>query len=554
MGTEAVDSTDLPIATKMTSPKEYFIQQLTGRGIKIDPIAFNNPRSPVACVALKYRTEDELPQMYDKELLSVFYEGSMEEVRSRVVGEKSSRVANAQNANGETVLMKVCRRALSGTSKGGGLSVVSLLLKSGANPMVCCDSGKNVLHDVFWTAKPPPAAVLEAMEKMVDILREATGKNGLLELMLSEDKHGYTPLDYVVPSQQPNWRKIVDTVVGWAAEEALLNSPAINSVQGGAAALLSTFATAVAGDAQEEEDASATATRDEPRASADAPTSLPARALETTPGRLKLELETCDQNFASTVVNDMFDDDKRLVAQLCAHKSSFLISDVHDPDAAIVAVSPAFARETGYDPEDVLGRNCRFLQGPGTSSEQVNLIRRALATTSSVRVSLLNYKKSGETFINNFLLTPLRHKNGEVCYYVGVQNCAPDVANSRRRRLAAAGRTWLDDEVDDDDDDDDDDVADAGLAAADVPPERPSGRIVHSQSAETVFCPVDERTAGPPTTQFSDFDDNTASKRTLFAERGNPRRDDQVKSSGPESPHNLEPQVKKTRVSTCVIS
>lgn len=104
----------------------------------------------MTCVALKYRTEDELPQLYDKQLLAVFYEGSMEEVRTRVLGDKSARVANAQNANGETVLMKVCRRALSGNDKGGGLNVVSLLLKSGANPMVCCDSGKNVLHDVSY--------------------------------------------------------------------------------------------------------------------------------------------------------------------------------------------------------------------------------------------------------------------------------------------------------------------------------------------------------------------------------------------------------------------
>ena len=86
--------------------------------------------------------------------------------------------------------------------------------------MVCCDSGKNVLHDLFWSAKPPPRDVLEAMETMVDMLHESTGKEGLLELMLSEDKHGYTPLDYVVPEQQPNWRKVVDTVVAWAVSDA----------------------------------------------------------------------------------------------------------------------------------------------------------------------------------------------------------------------------------------------------------------------------------------------------------------------------------------------
>ena len=55
------------------------------------------------------------------------------------------------------------------------------------------------------------------METMVDTIHDATGRHGLLELMLSEDKHGYTPLDYVVPEQQPNWRKIVDTVVSRAA-------------------------------------------------------------------------------------------------------------------------------------------------------------------------------------------------------------------------------------------------------------------------------------------------------------------------------------------------
>eukprot|EP00632_Arachnochrysis_sp_CCMP2950_P005537 CAMPEP_0185712726 /NCGR_PEP_ID=MMETSP1164-20130828/35400_1 /TAXON_ID=1104430 /ORGANISM="Chrysoreinhardia sp, Strain CCMP2950" /LENGTH=71 /DNA_ID=CAMNT_0028380281 /DNA_START=155 /DNA_END=367 /DNA_ORIENTATION=+ len=59
------------------SPKDYFLNCLLGHGIKIDPIAFNNPRSPVTCVALKYRTEDELPQMYDKELLRIMYDGSL---------------------------------------------------------------------------------------------------------------------------------------------------------------------------------------------------------------------------------------------------------------------------------------------------------------------------------------------------------------------------------------------------------------------------------------------------------------------------------------------
>jgi len=491
--------------------QEYFIQQLTGHGIKIAPMAFNNPRSHVTCVALKYRTEDELPQMYDKDLLRVFYEGSMDDVRRKVLGEKSSRVANAQNANGETVLMKVCRRALSGNGvagvatkqAGGGLSVISLLLKSGANPMVCCDSGKNVLHDVFWTAKPPPAEVLEAMENMVAILRESTGKNGLLELMLSEDKHGYTPLDYVVPSQQPNWRKIVDTVVAWASEEASLSSPR-EAASSSASRLASPAGQPPAPDVVEPA----------PRPSC------------------QLELETCDPNFASTIVDDMHDDDRRLVAQLCAKRSSFLISDIADPDAAIVAVSPAFARETGYEPDEVLGRNCRFLQGPGTSTEQVALIRRALATASSVNVSLLNYRKNGDTFINNFLLTPLRRADSTVAYFVGVQNCDADLAADRRRRLA--GAAFLDDS----------DVPRRPLGAP--PPRTLSLETTDLATAAAAPAPPDDATCDPAAPPAAT---PTPPKRASATPAADPASDTS------RSPTTLvEPRIKKKRVSACAVS
>ena len=93
-------------------PKDYFLQQLVGKGVRVDPkpLSFKNPDSKITCVALKYRTTDELPEMYDKPLLKLMYEGSLEEIREKVAPE--SRVANAQNANGETVLMKCCRRAL----------------------------------------------------------------------------------------------------------------------------------------------------------------------------------------------------------------------------------------------------------------------------------------------------------------------------------------------------------------------------------------------------------------------------------------------------------
>ena len=393
-------------------PKDYFLQQLVGKGVRVDPkpLSFKNPDSKITCVALKYRTTDELPEMYDKPLLKLMYEGSLEEIREKVAPE--SRVANAQNATGETVLMKCCRRALYTTSRSP-LAVVSLLLKSGADPMVCCDSGKNVLHDLFWSAKPPPPDVLEAMETMVDMLHESTGKEGLLELMLSEDKHGYTPLDYVVPEQQPNWRKVVDTVVAWAASDAE-HDEAFSCVTG-------------------------------PPGSQGNSQTLSERVVSN------LELVTEAGSTVADFMRDMEPADVRVVAQLCARRCSFLVSDCSDPDAAIIAVSPAFVDRTGYEPEDVLGRNCRFLQGPGTSVQQVDRIRRALATRSTADVSLLNYRKDGTTFTNRFLLTPLRAA-GQVRYYVGIQNCPDVIADDRRRNVARLRREgidaggWIDDE------------------------------------------------------------------------------------------------------------
>ncbi|KAJ1446863.1 hypothetical protein M885DRAFT_451993, partial [Pelagophyceae sp. CCMP2097] len=89
-----------------------------------------------------------------------------------------------------------------------------------------------------------------------------------------------------------------------------------------------------------------------------------------------------------------------------------LVSDVADADAAIVAVSKSFTDETGYFPEEVLGRNCRFLQGPGTSTKHVLLMRQTLARRGSARLAILNYKNDGSSFVNAFLLTPLKRCAG----------------------------------------------------------------------------------------------------------------------------------------------
>ena len=76
---------------------------------------------------------------------------------------------------------------------------------------------------------------------------------------------------------------------------------------------------------------------------------------------------------------------------------------------------------TGYGMGQVLGRNCRFLQGPRTDPAAVEKIRKGVAAGADTSVALLNYKADGTAFWNQFFVAPLRDLNGEVVYFVGAQ-------------------------------------------------------------------------------------------------------------------------------------
>lgn len=99
-------------------------------------------------------------------------------------------------------------------------------------------------------------------------------------------------------------------------------------------------------------------------------------------------------------------------------------------DMGIVYANPAFERLTGYDRDELIGRNCRLLQGPGTDPAAVDRLREALAERSEVREVLLNYRKDGTPFWNDLFIAPVRDAAGAVVQFVGVQRDASD-----RRRL-----------------------------------------------------------------------------------------------------------------------
>jgi PAS domain S-box-containing protein len=100
---------------------------------------------------------------------------------------------------------------------------------------------------------------------------------------------------------------------------------------------------------------------------------------------------------------------------------AFTISDPHADDNPLIWVNPAFLLETGYAEEEVIGRNCRFLQGPETDREAVARVREALAAERPITEVLLNYRKDGTTFWNEVTISPVYDGEGRLANFVGVQ-------------------------------------------------------------------------------------------------------------------------------------
>jgi PAS domain S-box-containing protein len=97
------------------------------------------------------------------------------------------------------------------------------------------------------------------------------------------------------------------------------------------------------------------------------------------------------------------------------------IADMRIDDEPIIYANTGFTRITGYPEDEVLGRNCRFLQGEGTSDKPVGLMREAIETGDSVQVILENYRKDGTAFWNEVTLSPLEDDSGEITHYLGFQ-------------------------------------------------------------------------------------------------------------------------------------
>ncbi len=118
-------------------------------------------------------------------------------------------------------------------------------------------------------------------------------------------------------------------------------------------------------------------------------------------------------------------------------KVAAVVSDPKLPDNPIVACNEAFMALTGYRRDEIIGRNCRFLRGPGTEPEQTAALREAIAGHRPTMVELINYKKDGTPFRNAVMIAPLFDAAGKVTYYLGSQMAIDEAGASRQERALA---------------------------------------------------------------------------------------------------------------------
>ncbi|MFP5336706.1 MAG: SpoIIE family protein phosphatase [Actinomycetes bacterium] len=116
---------------------------------------------------------------------------------------------------------------------------------------------------------------------------------------------------------------------------------------------------------------------------------------------------------------------------------SFTISDPSQPDNPLVWVNPAFTATTGYELRDVIGRNCRFLQGPGTDPASVARLREAVERAEPIVETVLNYRADGTAFWNEVSISPVFDGDGQLVNFVGVQADVTSRMEAQAERLAA---------------------------------------------------------------------------------------------------------------------
>ena len=128
-----------------------------------------------------------------------------------------------------------------------------------------------------------------------------------------------------------------------------------------------------------------------------------------------IEVTESDSNAIAEHRDDIF------FAAIESTRMPMLVTDPRHYDNPIVFANKAFLSMSGYSAEEIIGSNCRFLQGPDTDQNTINSIREAIASRNEVTTEILNYRKDGSSFWNALFISPVYNKQQELVYYFASQ-------------------------------------------------------------------------------------------------------------------------------------
>jgi PAS domain S-box-containing protein len=140
-----------------------------------------------------------------------------------------------------------------------------------------------------------------------------------------------------------------------------------------------------------------------------------------------------------------FDLPKDILIQSIEHSNlAHTISSING-DMELTFVNQAFLDTTGYTRDEVVGRNCRFLQGPGTDPATVKIIRQSVAAFKTIDIEILNYKKDGTPFWNHLRMSPIYDEDKNPIAYLGIQSDVTHIHEQlrfeqERQKMEALGR------------------------------------------------------------------------------------------------------------------
>ncbi len=134
------------------------------------------------------------------------------------------------------------------------------------------------------------------------------------------------------------------------------------------------------------------------------------------------QAELAERQRNQVALQKLAEENLYLARAIASTSEGVLITDPGQPDNPIIYANRAFLRMTGYEAREVIGRNCRFLQGVETDPATIAQLKQAIREQREVTITLLNYRKDGTPFWNELRIAPVFSESGDLLYFVGIQS------------------------------------------------------------------------------------------------------------------------------------